>query len=397
MNLLVDSVFTSLHGSGLSKPKISNADYQKLCLDVCPDPQMCKHLAVACLETFFPLILPQANPQFGSRLKSTNNAGALFLSEPFESRFKQTILEILGVFNPDWQSVLYIGYSTRDWQELWLKLKPTILTNENIRIGGNDIYWCDDHTVSADQIFDSVRLVNPRGLWIQRFDWNNFKFWMPIIGDLLSNFDSLQLVLSIQSAFPIPQAYIVGKKNDIISLNFHHSVKQCVKLSYLTFIRETFQIIYRNENRTEWLERRKKEKYVMGEENEDFQNFRAEHKKYWTSIMQPKPVPPSSPMYSSKSPSYTPQSPSYVPTSPGYPGPSSQGSYAPTSPSYRPQSPSYAPTSPSYRPQSPSYAPTSPSYRPQSPSYAPTSPSYKPQSPSYATTSPSYKPSSLPH
>jgi len=375
MNLLVDSVFTSLHGSGVTKPNISEKDYKKLCIRVCEDgPKHCCHLPVACLETFFPLILPRANPQFGSRVKTAETAGALFLLEPFDARFQQTVLEILATLDMNWQSVLYVGYNISDWHEVWRKLNPSIVANDNTRIAGNDIYWCDDPTIQPEYIFDSLRLVNPKGLWIQNFDWNNFKLWMPLITDLLPYFDSLELVLSIQSGFPIPKAYIVGKRNQ--QLNFQQSfymVKKCVKLSYLTFLRETFQIIYRNENRAEWFARRQEHKLILEEEDKGFQTFQLEHKNYWTNIIRPKP----------SSPVYRPISPSYQPNSP---------SYAPTSPSYQPKSPTYAPTSPSYRPQSPNYAPTSPSYQPQSPKYAPTSPSYQPNSPSYAPTSPSYQP-----
>ena len=307
MNLLVDSVFTRLYGSGISKPRISEKDYKKLCIPVCPDTPHCRHAEVACLETFFPLILPQANPQFGSRVKSIDSSGNLFLSQPFSSRFQQSVLEVLGSFQDHWDSVLYVGYNISDWHDLWRKLKPSITAYDNIRTSESDIFWCDDASMSPDRIFHSIRFVKLNGLWVQNFDWNNFKLWMPLITDLLPYFDSLELVLSIQSGFPIPKSYIVGRKNARFDLQTNQCVvKQCVKLSYLSFLRETFQIIYRNENRSEWLQRRKEQKH---DKDKEFQRFQEEHHKYWQNVMQPK-----SPVYALTSPSYQP----YAPTSPSY-------------------------------------------------------------------------------
>jgi len=347
--LLVDSIFEKPLHLGLKKPQIQPEDVEKSYFPTCSS--QCQHeLVPFCMEKYGKFIIPDTTKKMLYHLRNNESIqknAALFFTDPFASQFKQTVLELFypRIFEMIQDaSLTYIGFNTTDWSDLCGDLFHEAHTEifskfEKCQHKSNTqsegLIWCEDLTVNIDQILRCLSNLRPQNnVWIQRFDWTDYKTWLPRVSFLLSWFERLEMVISVQSSFPFPSTFLIGynfrPQTNVSFLDPIEStiyIKSCVRFQYLLLTQRMSSIIQHNTIRIEWLNMYPiYQKQTQNKPIDIFQlsknQYKKDHEKYWSSVLQkryqPAMQPPNSPNYAPNSPNYVPTSPSYYPSSPSY-------------------------------------------------------------------------------
>ena len=250
IDLLIDSVFTHQPAFALLKPTVQKSDFETISIDICS--VQCTHLHVGVPNDVSKLILPRKRQE---RIKNPSEKlraqASLFLT-------KGGFQEILG--NGFFMEAIYLGFYGKEWNEATNIENSAFSHFSHIPYPSKTgLYWSDDLSLAASEILASLSCLAPDGIWIQKFDWNNLKLWLPLLSILVPCFESVQLISPLQSDFPIPFAYIKATHirsliNDLPAIiEDQIMVRQCVLDGYSKFLVEINRVMYRNDLRMAWL------------------------------------------------------------------------------------------------------------------------------------------------
>lgn len=233
MNHLVNNALERWRGLGVSTPPVTQKDIEPLVVPL-------KESEVESLV--FRVQLPRADPPFGSRLGLNQPRAALFLQEPYSNRLKMSVLEVLDDIVsvlPARPRVQYQGYDRKAWQELWSDLGGS----QAVEGAPMDVWWCD-HLLPPQPWPET-------SIWVQRIDWNDHPRCEEWLRRGWQRFTRVELVLSIQSGFPVPKAFVRGSG----PRRMMTGVKADYREAYLRFFHDLHEIIYRSETRCEYWQR----------------------------------------------------------------------------------------------------------------------------------------------
>jgi hypothetical protein len=301
MELLVDSAFGRWPGLGASKPAVAEVDYET-CVELLSQSSPVSTSAVH--TELSQCILPRHHPPLGSRLSLCDARAALFHDVPFKDPFQLSMLEVLvdyvHLFH-ETISCCYLGPQSDTWYRFWCYFWPSARPSksgywEGVP-AGLDVAWDDRLDVPVDP--RSFQLVKEgTGIWIRRIDWNKAAECLSLLHVLCGSFETVKLVMSPQSNFPIPHAYVLATGRRYT----HGECRSDTRLHFLKFVQRVHRIIHRSEDRMEWiaLHRDHPESCAFGSSSPEFVNRGQALMARWTQHAQGR---------GDESPTYCPTSP----------------------------------------------------------------------------------------
>ncbi len=192
---------------------------------------------------------------------------ALFLSEPFDTRFEMTLLELMmvgGVLPTSsndslMEVVMPSALQHEEWVQFWNRVAPSAIPKMSAQ--RPVVFFQNDPNVAEHQILLSLAGLSPESVWFQRADLlERPERWLAIVDYLSARFAHVELVSSPQSAFPISDTFIVARgrhPNDSppppLDRNFDQVIGSGTRDAFALLEYEQNQVVARNQVRIEWV------------------------------------------------------------------------------------------------------------------------------------------------
>jgi len=194
---------------------------------------------------------------------------ALFLYEPFDTRFEMTLLELMvvGGVLPRLTNEGYINavmpavFQQEEWLCFWNRVAPNAVIPK-MTSPRPAVLFQNDPNVAEHQILLSLAGLGPDSVWCQRADLlERPERWLAIVDYLAARFAHVELVSSPQSAFPVPHTFIMARgryPNDNppppLDRNFDLVIGSGTRDAFALLEYEQSQVIARNRVRMDWVQ-----------------------------------------------------------------------------------------------------------------------------------------------
>lgn len=263
IEILVDECFHQVPSVTSRRPWVLPADIEPVRIHV-------QGGGVPTVNTVPPMAV---DPQF-----PPDERAAVFLTQPFFGRFEMTLCDlmlscpVLPMQGSPADAVLMVGpHSLHDvWRNFWARIDVrNCLAYSQFDYRNVPTFFYNHYTEVRDgDLLFSLASFHPASIWIQRAELlTDPDRWAVIVDYLRQRFDNVELVLSPQSAFPVPQSFILAynrRTNDFPPPPFDRHPEKIIRTDTrdaFARLHQTFRHnLERSKVRAEWIQSHSQEK-----------------------------------------------------------------------------------------------------------------------------------------